>query len=341
MSSFSLWARALILGFLAIQFAYAQKYTLVDLGNGSTGLSSPRAINNDGIAVGFSLEARPPFGHHPFRWHDGTSLDLGTFGGPIGFAVSINSTGKIVGSADLPIERKRAFLWSEDIGLQNLGILPGYQQSLAYGINDYDQIVGFSVTPNPFGSSEPFLWQKGEMISLGAYAGYIFNQALKINNWGLVIGYSNNTNFTPGSRPWLWYKDFYELPELIKGEGAVPHAVNDLGQIVGMAFLAPTNAVACLWDNGEIINLDTLSDGNSAAWGINQIGQVVGSFNLNSQRRAFLWHKGTMVDLNDYLPPGYEAWRLDTAFYINDNGTIVGEAFVTNRGWRGFMLIPN
>lgn len=47
-----------------------------------------------------------------------------------------------------------------------------------------------------------------------------------------------------------------------------------------------------------------------------------------------------MVDLNDLLPPGYEDWRLDTAFLINDNRTIVGEAYVTGRGWRGFMHMP-
>jgi uncharacterized membrane protein len=92
--------------------AYAQKatsaYTFTDLG-GLPGLtfkqSETRAINDSAQIVGFSYTSGPSGTvHHPVVWaKDATGkyviTDLGTFGGPSGMAIGINSQGEIAGTA--------------------------------------------------------------------------------------------------------------------------------------------------------------------------------------------------------------------------------------------------
>jgi probable HAF family extracellular repeat protein len=84
---------------------------------------------------------------------------------------------------------------------------------------------------------------------------------------------------------------------------------------------------AVLWLDGKINDLGTLpSDACSFAWGLNSKDQVVGislpdcDFSI---ARAFLWEKGSMVDLNTLIPPN-SGLQLVYAEAINDSGEIVG-----------------
>jgi probable HAF family extracellular repeat protein len=73
-------------------------------------------------------------------------------------------------------------------------------------------------------------------------------------------------------------------------------------------------------------DLGTLGSDPSKASGVNNHGDVVGASNItNSKRHAFLWRKGRMTDLNDFLPAG-TPWVLQDAFSINDDGQIVCSA---------------
>jgi probable HAF family extracellular repeat protein len=67
-------------------------------------------------------------------------------------------------------------------------------------------------------------------------------------------------------------------------------------------------------------------DDCSWAWSLNSSDQVVGisvPFCDLSQARAFLWEKGSMVDLNTLVPPD-SALHLVYAMAINDAGVIAG-----------------
>ena len=62
-----------------------------------------------------------------------------------------------------------------------------------------------------------------------------------------------------------------------------------------------------------------LAGGTSYAYGVNNLGQVVGS----SGHPGFLWQDGVMADLNDLIPAG-SGWDIRVARAINDSGQIAG-----------------
>jgi probable HAF family extracellular repeat protein len=80
--------------------------------------------------------------------------------------------------------------------------------------------------------------------------------------------------------------------------------------------------------HGVITDLGTLGGRSSAAYGINDAGQVVGGSSLSgdSAYHATLWDHGTVIDLNSFLDSNTVSagWVLDVARGINDRGWIVG-----------------
>ncbi|MEN6451202.1 MAG: PEP-CTERM sorting domain-containing protein [Thermoguttaceae bacterium] len=91
--------------------------------------------------------------------------------------------------------------------------------------------------------------------------------------------------------------------------------INENGQIVGTAQTGSANH-AFLYSNGVMSELGTLSPGgNSNAYGINNLGQVVGG----SCNDACVFSNGTITDLSAL--PGFTA---HVAYDINDLGQVVG-----------------
>lgn len=134
-------------------------------------------INDNGEAVGSSGPCAPfnPGSQvyfvpvHALLWQNGTATDLGSFGGTGGFAgnhaCAINNRTQVVGHSDLKDNTTtRAFLWTRETGMQNLGAVDGDFASLALGINDAGEVVGTSLDVNF--SARAFLWEKGVMTDL-------------------------------------------------------------------------------------------------------------------------------------------------------------------------------
>jgi hypothetical protein len=128
-------------------------------------------VTNEGLIVGYSYGAS---GQEAVRWVDGNVQGLGDFQGGVyeSAAFAANERGSIVGvghlagnGADLNRDGKpdpiaRAFLWSEDKGMINLGALRPDHNSVAYDITDDGMVVGFSA-PRSGGTSlayTPFVW---------------------------------------------------------------------------------------------------------------------------------------------------------------------------------------
>lgn len=83
-------------------------------------------------------------------------IDLGTLGGNLCYAFSLNDLGQVVGSCTMAGEAEsHAFLWQSGTGMIDLGTLGG-SFSQANAINDLGQAVGFNT--NAAGQGHAALW---------------------------------------------------------------------------------------------------------------------------------------------------------------------------------------
>src|SRR6266851_1519853 len=79
--------------------------------------------------------------------------------------------------------------FGQSFTVKDLGALPGGIFSVARGINEHGQVVGFSET-NGLSQSHAFLFEHGAMVDLGTLPGAEFGEATGINNRGQVVGFS-------------------------------------------------------------------------------------------------------------------------------------------------------
>ncbi len=117
----------------------------------------------------------------------------------------------------------------------------------------------------------------------------------------------------------------YALTDLgtLGGLSAQALDVNDLGQVVGYATTAASQARGYIWRNGAMTDLGTLAGTSSVAYGINAQGAAVGrsTIGTNSTTHAVLWENGTKIDLTPGAVSGTSA-----ANAINNARQIVGTA---------------
>jgi probable HAF family extracellular repeat protein len=109
----------------------------------------------------------------------------------------------------------------------NLGGLPGYTNSFAYGINDSGQAVGYSLfVSGGFGVDYATEWSHGRVIDLGG-SGSI---ALGINDAGQVVGDSTVSGATVATE---WVDGHaIDLGGLPGSTTSVALGINNAGQIV-------------------------------------------------------------------------------------------------------------
>ena len=131
-------------------------------------------INDHGQAVGnsgrCSTTGLPPSSvgsstaAHAVLWEsDGSVHDLGSLGGALNGASSINNRGEVVGVSQSPQDGTvHAFLWTRKTGMLDYGAFPGAVMTIpgcCHTNNDRGEIVGFSIEPgNPY-FGRALIWQ--------------------------------------------------------------------------------------------------------------------------------------------------------------------------------------
>lgn len=157
------------------------------------------AINDTGQVVGLSGCAAGNF--FAVLWNHGNPVNLGTLGGASGnIPFDINNQGQVVGQSDLPGDTvHHAFLWQDGV-MSDLGSLSvALPTSLASGINNRGQVVGFSedaAADDP--SAVAVLWESGRIIDLNtvipAGSPLFLMEAAAINDRGEIGGWGRLAN---------------------------------------------------------------------------------------------------------------------------------------------------
>jgi probable HAF family extracellular repeat protein len=243
----------------------------------------------------------------------------------------MNNAGQVVGEA-YSSPGEYAFLYSGGT-MSSLGT-PGGTFAEALGINDSGQVAGEGTTAS--GISRAFLYANGKMTVLGTLGG-TESHAYAINRTGQVAGAADTASGALHAA--LFYNGTVtDLGTPPGAKSTSAEAINDNGQAVGQADLGDGRFHAVLYEGGQVTDLGALPGGGSLseATGINNVGQIVGSSDYQSDRNfqhAFLYSNGTMADLGTF--PGGSYSR---AIGINDLGQIVGTSDDGTGPSRPFLL---
>ena len=283
--------------------------------------SAGNGINDSGQVVGISWtttviqKKHNPWGvsqttENGFLWTAGKMKDLGSDVKPN----AINDSGEMIGAGSL---------W-DGKAWTSLGTLPGGLASLALGLNNDGQVVGYVMNDQSH-PAEGYLWSpsrpngsSGSMIGLGSFDTTSPGQsnAAAINGKGWVTGWAENDDRSGGAdHAFVW-------------EPSSPNATT--GTMVDLGTLA--NNLYPNWSHSEGL-------------AINSSGVVVGDSDpagsQGYQPDAVIWQPGaggtyTLSDLNSLISSG-TGWTLTQALAINDAGLIVAEG--TQGGYSHALLL--
>jgi probable HAF family extracellular repeat protein len=250
----------------------------------------------------------------------------------------INDSGAVVGCSDTEtiygypctglVAGQHAFLWTQSVGIQNLGTLRGGNVSAALGINSDGMIVGYSNKGGEIVTDfEAVQWSPtGVITNLGTLRLGSSSAAFAINKSGETTGDSfDKAGIVKVTR---WTSD--KIANLGGLEGAIFSAglaINDDGEVVGESVFSygpPFTSQAFRWTGSELINLGTLEGGNtSIANGINSSGTAVGQSDgasTGGDWHAVKWNKSNKIDDLGLLPGG----TYSVAYAINSSEVVVG-----------------
>jgi len=307
---------------LASSFAFSQTlmYNFVHLG--FSGASTQVNINRWGDVIGTNNTSNTPF-----LYSRGSLITLWS-GGGFGTAINDNllTTLYLGGQAStyLPGASQPT----------PLGTLGGFM-SYPYAINNSGSVVGQSVSSTD-GQYHPFLYANGKMSDLGTLGGGAPQcSATAINSSGGIVGTCVNAGgYWRAFRVVGGAAGDIDPRTTTYDSGA--YAINDSGDAAGysdMGFCSLRTGVCrgnttypvIFSSNGTITKIGTLGGAWGTAYGMNNLGDIVGQANTSAgPLHAFLFSHGVMNDLNSATVINGTGWTWYDAKVINDSGQIVG-----------------
>ena len=284
---------------------------------------SASAINDFGDVVGnhsfgsdsAQYEFRIPFVQHHETGYMPLVLEDSAADG---FARDINDKQQVVGNYRINNDEPwQAYLWQADGQGAPLNGVAG-EPTIATALNNADpvQVVGARQTVE--GSTHAFVWTEGGALrDLGEFQEY-HTVATGINDSGHVVG---------------WFGSGFRSIELRS------KYIRPVSESSSRAFLWSEGQGEDPWT--DLGTLATDNAGQSAAYGINNDGQVVGYAETDSgEVHAFLYTlEEGMQDLNTLIPAD-SGWVLEVAHGVNQYGQIVGQGLLKGIP-RAFLLTPS
>ena len=292
-----------VLGFWALAASSQPRYALTDLGQlpGSAGCIA-NGLNDSGDVVGHCAPLNENFNQTGFVWRAGTMSATGVLaGGHYSLATAINGFGTVVGDGDTGNLRPQSW------------VLKGGQLA--------------NVFPNNGGNTHALF-----VADAGWIGGY-YTRSLSGNtsSWKGAI-------WTPDPKdPRKWrLSDLPVLPGGVdpKYSSSIPAAFNQLGQAAGYATNDQIGQHAAFWnaDAGRsVVDLGTHpGDWSSLAWGLNDLGQVVGESHPPFGSRPVLWQNDATHSVVALPLPAGDNQGMATA--INNLGQVLGSTWVGRPG---------
>ncbi len=275
-------------------------------------------------------------------WGQGYQIsDLGESNDNYRLAHGINSAGKVVGEyASTPPTSVGAFCYHDGANT-DLGVLNGYRDAYAYGINDGDQIVGWCDKMG--GVERAFLYSGGTMQDLGTLGsspGKGYSEAYAVNRAGQVVGMSTLFD-TSINQAFLYGGGTMTSLGSLAGptRNSSAYGLNNLGVVVGESDVTDSvSPHAFVWSNNVMNDLGTLPGGfYSHAAAVNDSGVIVGEADTtvggSAAVHAFVCTNGpgSLQDLGTF------GGSQSSAYAVNSVGQIVGYAVDANEVSRAFL----
>ncbi len=254
----------------------------------------PQAINDQGQMVGVNQ-----VDFQSYLWDHGTLTQIPCRGR------RINVRGHVAGTWFTPSGHFHGCLWSEGRLIDIPGLTPvandyGADFVSVQGLNDQDQIVGFSGIGGYFYPNRAFLWNRGTLTPLGTAAPGNAGEAVAtdISGNGRIVGDATSAQFL--FSPFLWRERTMAtiggLPGLLDAT-----AVSDRGDVAGLCNDSDVSALPtqpsylCVWHEGSTTAL--VGPGSGRVFGyISDMAAdgkfVVGEFSApGGFQHAAVWHR--------------------------------------------------
>lgn len=233
-----------------------------------------------------------------------------------------------------------AFLWTATGGMQDLGRLQGWQDSVAYAANRSGAVVGCN--GKDVGSEAAFGWTSNRGMRLLNGLSPTDSCARGINNAGQVVGFSQTANGETHAFLWARGSAPQDLGTL-GGPTSIATAINNSGEVVG--YSEATNGVthAFLWSrNTGMQDLESISSRScptceSRAWAIDDAGIIAGQMGAHDGgiQWAIVWRNGHTRNLGELGNSGGN--HGSAAFGINKSGEVVGSSTTSSGDVHAFL----
>ncbi|HTL16570.1 MAG TPA: hypothetical protein VL793_04995, partial [Patescibacteria group bacterium] len=258
-------------------------------------------IDDAGRVVGSSQTAEAST--NAFLWSDSFTnglvnpqmKNIGTLGGPVSEAYSINDSGKVTGYSDVPARpspQQHAFVYAFG---QMTDISTGLFQipnSFGYAINSRGHVAGagFDIA---YTSPHVFFFDGTNAHDLGTFGG-IAATALALNDSDVIAGYLTTTSVVDHAFGYI-AGSVTDLGTL-GGHYSYALGINNSNVVVGGSFIDFNDQVyhAFIWKDGSMQDLNAQLDSTGAGWNltearaINDAGQIIGVGTLNGMNHGFL-----------------------------------------------------